>query len=170
MRTAGGGTGSTFVCGGALANGVNFSRMVRHMADDKLILNVDDDWKRQAQEEKRKLAEQEQKAKAVAPPAAGAAGGAAPAGEAEDGGAHTPFAGLVQTLLTQGLIYLGGMAGRGGRPTLNLDAARSAVDMLGALDEKTHGNLSVDEQQMLDTALYEVRNRFVSVASQMIGP
>ena len=42
------------------------------MADDsKFILNVDDDWKRQAQEEKRRLAEQEQKNKAPAQAAPG---------------------------------------------------------------------------------------------------
>ena len=31
------------------------------MAEDKLGLHVDTDWKKQAQEEKRKLAEQEEK-------------------------------------------------------------------------------------------------------------
>ena len=84
--------------------------------------------------------------------------------------ADSPFATLVQTLLTQSLVYLGGMGSRGGQPILNLDAAKRSVDMLGALDEKTKGNLSELEQKLLDTALYEARSRFVSVASQFIGP
>lgn len=140
------------------------------MADQNPILSVDDDWKRQAQEEKRRLAEQEQKAKAAAstplPPAAGPQITA----EQMDAAADTPFASLVQSLLTQSLVYLGGMASRTGQPMLNLDSARRAVDMLGSLDDKTKGNLSDLEQKILDTALYEARNRFVNVASQFIGP
>ncbi len=139
------------------------------MADDKFILNVDDDWKRQAQAEKKRLAEQEQKAKAPAPPPSPADSAAEITQEQLDE-ADTPFAGLVQSLLTQALVYLGGMASRSGQPVLNLDAARKAVDMLGVLEEKTKNNLSPIEQKLLDTALYEARNRFVSVASQYIGP
>lgn len=142
------------------------------MADDsKFILNVDDDWKRQAQEEKRRLAEQEQKAKAAAAPPPPAAEGAAPTITPEElEHADTPFATLVQTLLTQSLVYLGGMGSRGGQSMLNLDAAKRSLDMLGVLDDKCKGNLSDLEQKLLDTALYESRNRFVSVASQFIGP
>lgn len=155
-----------------LEPGHNIPTIANHMADQKFILNVDDDWKRQAQEEKRRLAEQEQKAKeAAAPPPAAATAATAPEITAEQlEAADSPFASLIQSLLTQSLVYLGGMAARGGQPMLNLDAARKAVDMLGSLDEKTKGNLSDLEQKLLDTALYETRNRFVSVASQFIGP
>lgn len=148
------------------------------MADDKkLILNVDDDWKRQAQEEKRKLAEQEARQKQAAAPApAPAATDSARAPEAPlseeelEAAGNTPFASLVQSLLTQTLVYLGSMGTRSGMPMMNLDSARKAVDMLGALDEKCKGNLNDLEQRLLDTALYEARNRFVSVASQLLGP
>src|SRR5687768_6652668 len=50
------------------------------MAEDRPSLQIDDDWKKQAQEEKRRLAEREQKAApapATAPPPGA---GAAPAG------------------------------------------------------------------------------------------
>ena len=142
------------------------------MADQKFILNVDDDWKKQAQEEKRRLAEQEQQAKvAAAPPApASPADHAAEVPQGHLDAADTPFATLVQTLLTQTLVYLGGMGARGGQQMLNLDTAKRSVDMLGAVDDKTKGNLSELEQKLLDTALYEARNRFVSVSSQYIGP
>ena len=144
------------------------------MADDKkFILNVDDDWKRQAQEEKRKLAEQEAKQKAVAAPAPTPAGPDAADALMEEELAeaeNSPFSSLVQSLLTQTLVYLGSMGTRNGMPMMNMDAARKAVDMLGVLDDKCKGNLTDLEQRLLDTALYEARNRFVSVASQMIGP
>jgi hypothetical protein len=143
------------------------------MADQKLILNVDDDWKRQAQEEKRKLAEQEaiQKQAASPSPVPVAPDGATAISEDElEAAGNAPFASLVQSLLTQTLVYLGSMGSRNGMPMMNLDSARKAVDMLGALDEKCKGNLNDLEQRLLDTALYEARNRFVSVASQMLGP
>ena len=140
------------------------------MADDKFILNVDDDWKRQAQEEKRRLVEEEQKNKPVEVAATSATDASL---DAEAGGIDddaSPFGTLVQTLVTQTMVYLGVMGSQRGTPMLNLEAARRSVDMLGSLDEKTHGNLSPDEQRMLDTALYQARNQFVSVASQYIGP
>lgn len=141
------------------------------MADEKFILNVDDDWKRQAQEEKRRLAEQEQRQKqeaaaAVEPPTLPGEVSAEAVAEEEE----SAFGALVHTLLTQTMIYLGAMGGRSGMPMVNLDAARKSVDMLGAVEEKSRGNLSPHEQAMLDTALYQARNQFVSVASQYIGP
>lgn len=150
------------------------------MADDKFILSVDDDWKKQAQAEKKRLAEQEQQQKQAAPAAApaGAGGSAAAAGAGRTGGrrgvpGETPeasFGGIVQSMLTQTLYFLGDLAGRGGQPMMNLDMARYQLDQMTILEEKTQGNLSAEEQQLLDSALYEGRNRFVAVASQMIGP
>lgn len=140
------------------------------MADQKFTLNVDDDWKRQAQEEKRRLAEQEAKNKeAAAPPPAAAAGTPAEAaGDAEAVDEASPFGGLVRTLLTQTLVYLG--AGQRQGMPMNLDAARRSLDFLGVLDDKSKGNLTPDEQKLVDTALYQARNQFVAVASQMLGP
>jgi hypothetical protein len=44
--------------------------------------------------------------------------------------------------------------------------AKHQIDILGILEEKTRGNLAEEEKQLLDTALYEARMRYVSVASQ----
>jgi len=153
------------------------------MADELSAgLHIDTDWKRQAQEEKRRLAEEEQKkaaAAAVAPaaisasPTAPAALGAAgrPGAAGRRGAREMPqasFASLVNSVMTQALFYLGELAPQGGEPMVNLDMARHQLDTLGVLEEKTRGNLSEDEQRVLDTALYETRNRFVSVATQYI--
>jgi len=144
------------------------------------FLHVDDDWKKQAQEEKRKLAEQEQERAAKAPlaapvaaaPVAGAAAeaGAATAARAR-GGREAPqanFAAIVQSLWTQAMLYLGELAPSGSEPMLNLDMARYQFDLLSILESKTKGNLNEEEQRLLDAALYETSSRFINVASQFI--
>jgi len=160
---------------------------------DEFSLSVDNDWKRQAQEEKRKLAEEQAKkaaeaaAAAAAPsitappppiaPAGGAsAGAAAPSakGGARRGGQRelpeASFTTLVSSLMTQALYYLGDMdpRGGGGGGPVNLDMAKHQIDTVSLLEEKTKGNLDEDEQKSLDLALYELRSRFVTVASQYI--
>mgnify|MGYP000939468866 CR=1 FL=1 len=145
-------------------------------------LHIDTDWKKQAQEEKRRLAEaearekQQKAAQAAAATPPGVTGGAAAAvgapGVAPEGGRQLPpasFATLVQSIVTQVLFYLGDLATRGGEPMLNLDLAKHHVDMLGVIEEKTRGNLTEEEKRLLDAALYEVRMRYVSVASQFIS-
>ena len=162
--------------------------------DEKPSLHIDTDWKKQAQEEKRRLQEEEQKRaaeRAAAPQsgigaaatagAAGAAGagpgvgGGAGSGEAgrrgraEAGGRAAPEANLsalINSLATQSLLSLGVVAPRGVEPEVNLDMAKFNIDLLGVLEEKTRGNLSADEQKLLDNVLYEVRSRYVAVASQ----
>lgn len=144
------------------------------MAEEKPSLHIDTDWKRQAQEEKKRLAEEEaRKAKesAAAPPAAPA--GAASPGRPGPAGARARgelppanFATLVQSMLTQILFYLGDLTTRGAEPSVNLDLAKHQIDILGVLEEKSRGNLTPEEKQLLDTALYETRMRYVSVASQ----
>jgi hypothetical protein len=162
------------------------------MAEEKPSLHIDTDWKKQAQEEKKKLAEQEEKRRATAPAAGAAVGvGAAGVGPApgpgagmgagpsagmrpgRGGGREMPeasFATMVQSIVTQVLFYLGDLAPRGGEPQLNLDMAKHHIDTLGVLEEKTKGNLTEEEQRMLDAALYETRMRYVGVASQFTGP
>jgi hypothetical protein len=76
------------------------------------------------------------------------------------------FSTLVQSILTQALFYLGDLTTRGAEPTVNLDMAKHQIDLLGILEDKTRGNLTADEQRVLDTVLYEARMRYVSVASQ----
>ena len=42
----------------------------------------------------------------------------------------------------------------------NLLAARQMIDILGLLEEKTRGNLSLEERQLLEQILYELRLRY----------
>ncbi|MEM8875439.1 MAG: DUF1844 domain-containing protein [Planctomycetota bacterium] len=135
------------------------------MADEKpSLIQIDDDWKAQAQAEKQKLAEAAKakdaaKAKTATPPPA-----ATPTEDAGDDG--TPFDQLVRTVLTQTMLYLGML--RTGRATTDYDAAKRQIDMLGVLKDKTAGNLTADETSNLDIALHEARSRYVSAVSQTI--
>jgi len=143
------------------------------MADDKPSLHIDTDWKKQAQEEKRRLVEEEQKKAAQAPPPPRSASPAqeGPVRGGRRGARELPpasFAALVNSLVTQALFYLGDLAPQGGEPVINLDMAKHQIDTLSILEEKTRGNLTEDEQRLLDTALYEGRMRYVQVAAQYV--
>ena len=43
----------------------------------------------------------------------------------------------------------------------NLEAAKQTIDILGMLQDKTKGNLSDDEERLLESLLYELRMRYV---------
>jgi hypothetical protein len=45
----------------------------------------------------------------------------------------------------------------------DIPAARHTIDMLAMLAEKTRGNLSVEEQRLIENSLTELRFRFVQV-------
>jgi Domain of unknown function (DUF1844) len=49
--------------------------------------------------------------------------------------------------------------------TPDLRGARHAIDMLAMLAEKTRGNLSYDEQRLLENSLTELRFRYVQAES-----
>jgi hypothetical protein len=142
------------------------------MADEQPSLQIDTDWKKQAQEEKRRLAEKAAEAKAAAPAAAATASSASPAAARRGGERETPPASmstLVQQMMTQALFYLGEIAYRGQPPMVDLDMARHQHDLLTMLEEKTANNLNDDERKMLDTALHEVRTRFIRNASEYLN-
>ena len=145
------------------------------MAEEKPSIHIDTDWKRQAQEEKKRLVEEEarkaRESAAAAPSAAPGAGPSSPRSAPAPGRARgelppASFPTLVQSILTQVLYYLGDLTTRGTEPNVNLDMAKHQIDILGVLEEKTRGNLTPEEKSLLDTALYETRMRYVSVASQ----
>ncbi|MGA2439399.1 MAG: DUF1844 domain-containing protein [Tepidisphaeraceae bacterium] len=145
------------------------------MAEEKPSIHIDTDWKRQAQEEKKRLVEEEaRKARESAAAAHSAASGAGPSSPRSAAAPGRPrgelppasFPTLVQSILTQVLYYLGDLTTRGSEPNVNLDMAKHQIDILGVLEEKTRGNLTPEEKSLLDTALYETRMRYVSVASQ----
>lgn len=81
-------------------------------------------------------------------------------------GQQIDFETVVLSISTSAMYQLGLVQDQAGR-TLPPDpgAARHTIDMLGVLQEKTQGNLSLQEQQLLDQVLYELRLAYVQVAS-----
>jgi hypothetical protein len=71
---------------------------------------------------------------------------------------------LMQTQIQLGLLKLG--EEEDGNQEPNLPLARHSIDMLGVLEEKTRGNLTVEEQRLLENGLTELRFRYVQVAEQ----
>lgn len=136
--------------------------------DDSPILHIDDDWKAQAQAEKAKLAEKEKAAKqqqAASNPAGG--------GEAEGPGGIPPadFLTLVNTIASQAFFSMGAMPDpQTGQRYTNLDLARHHIDSLGVIEEKTKGNLTEEEQQVLTSSLYELRSTYVQIANASRSP
>jgi hypothetical protein len=49
---------------------------------------------------------------------------------------------------------------------VDLLAAGQMIDILALLEEKTRGNLTPDEKELLETILYELRLRFVEAQQQ----
>jgi hypothetical protein len=47
------------------------------------------------------------------------------------------------------------------RRPVDLDAAQQLIEILAMLEEKTRGNLTPEERQLLEQLLYELRMRFV---------
>ncbi|MGO9010225.1 MAG: DUF1844 domain-containing protein [Bryobacteraceae bacterium] len=78
------------------------------------------------------------------------------------------FSFLVLSLRAQAEMQLGLMPfGEEDKPKPELDLARHTIDMMGVVSEKTKGNLSLEEQRLLENSLTELRFRFVQVSEEL---
>ncbi len=77
---------------------------------------------------------------------------------------------LVFSLKTQAEMQLG-LISFGEKPEPpNLDAASHAIDLLAMIADKTRGNLSLEEQRLIENSLTELRFRFVQVRAESEKP
>ena len=76
------------------------------------------------------------------------------------------FTAFVISLATTAAIHLGDLAdpATGERLTPNLEGATQMIEILSLLEEKTRGNLSIEERQVLEQVLYELRLRFLEAS------
>lgn len=81
------------------------------------------------------------------------------------------FEQLVMSLMTTAMFQMG-LAARPGEqpPPPDFQAAQETIDLLTALQEKTKGNLSMAETDMLTGGLYELRMAFVELTRRMGHP
>ena len=81
------------------------------------------------------------------------------------------FEHLVMSLLTSAMFQMG-LAARPGEPPPppDLAAAQETIDLLLVLQEKTKGNLTKQEEEILTGGLYELRLAFVDLNRRMGRP
>lgn len=77
------------------------------------------------------------------------------------------FEHLVQQLYVSAMIQMGAGAQEGQRPRVDILGARTTIDLLGVLAEKTKGNLTAAEDQTLQTVLFELRMAFLELTSMI---
>ncbi len=72
------------------------------------------------------------------------------------------FSGFILSLYSTGLVELGNVEDPStGKKIKNLELAQHTIDMIAMLEEKTRGNLTNDEENLLKTLLSELRLAYV---------
>jgi hypothetical protein len=76
------------------------------------------------------------------------------------------FTAFVLSLASTAAIHFGDLADpvSGERLQPNLEGAAQMIEILSLLDQKTRGNLTAEERQVLEQVLYELRMRFVEAS------
>jgi len=90
--------------------------------------------------------------------------------QSTSGAQHDPtavtFVGFVLSLAHTAAYHFGDVpdpvTGQSG--SANLAAAQQIIDILSLLEEKTRGNLTAEERQLLEQLLYELRMRYVEAS------
>jgi hypothetical protein len=73
------------------------------------------------------------------------------------------FTMLVNAMAQPALLYLGEIPHpTTGQPTLDLEGAHLQIDMLDLLRVKCRGNLTPQEESLLESVLYQLRMRYVA--------
>ncbi|MGC1463874.1 MAG: DUF1844 domain-containing protein [Terracidiphilus sp.] len=84
-------------------------------------------------------------------------------------GAQPPvgFEHLVQQFYVSAMIQMGAGTQEGQRPRVDILGARTTIDLMGVLADKTKGNLTEAEDRTLQTVLFEVRMAFLELTSMI---
>lgn len=86
-----------------------------------------------------------------------------PVGEAQASIPKLDFSTFVLSIVGSAYVHLGDAPNPDGSPGRDLDLARQDIDLLGLLAEKTKGNLSGEEERLLEQALYDLRLHWLEV-------
>jgi hypothetical protein len=76
------------------------------------------------------------------------------------------FTAFVLSLASTAAIHFGDLPdpASGATAEPNLDGAAQMIEILALLEQKTRGNLTSEERQVLEQVLYELRMRFVEAS------
>jgi hypothetical protein len=129
------------------------------MADDKKII-IDEDWKSQVQAEKEAAAKDK--------PADAPKSNASASVDLDDiPMPRASFELLLTMLATEALVALGQVPHPAtGQVQTHRNQAKYLIDMVEVLRNKTQGNLTPGEQQLIESLLHQLRLVFVETASQ----
>jgi hypothetical protein len=77
--------------------------------------------------------------------------------------AQVSFVAFVFSLASNAAVHFGDIPDpmTNERRPVDLDAAQQLIEILAMLEEKTRGNLTAEERQLLEQILYELRMRYV---------
>jgi hypothetical protein len=77
------------------------------------------------------------------------------------------FGTFVMSLASSVLVHLGELQHPDSEKTEpNLPLAKQTIDILGMLADKTRGNLTEEEQQLLTNLLYDLRMKYVAAKNR----
>jgi hypothetical protein len=79
---------------------------------------------------------------------------------------HLDFSTFVVSLSHSALVHMGDAQQPDGATEVDLALARQTIEILEILHEKTSGNLSGDEERLLDQVLADLRIRFEELSSK----
>jgi len=123
--------------------------------EEKKII-IDEDWKTKAQKEKEVLKAKEKVDKEPKESDAQEEQRPLPQGD---------FSSLISLLATQALFAMGLISTENDKePKKDLRLAKFHIDMLEALEQKTKGNLTEQEQKLLTSTLSQLRMGFVNAS------
>ena len=74
------------------------------------------------------------------------------------------FVAILFTYVHTALMYLGEVKDPDGNESENVEGARQMIDILEVMQQKTKGNLTKHEEQYLESALYDLRMRYMKKA------
>ena len=152
---------------------VEGNRNITEKQEEPKII-IDEDWKSQVQAEKEaaETAKNDAKSKtdetqADEPPKA-----QEPAVDEQPQPAGGPLpeaslAELVMPFASQAMMAMGQLPDpEQGHAVVRPDVARHYIDLVGLLQDKTKGNLTPEEENMMKSLLYELRMQYVNVSNQ----
>jgi hypothetical protein len=131
------------------------------MAEEKKLI-IDEDWKAQVEAEK----QQAQGAGAAKSAAAAPSGVAEPAEMKDMPMPPASLELLLSMLATEALVALGQVPHPAtGKTHVHRHQAKYLIDTIDVLREKTQGNLTPNEQQMIESLLHQLRMAFVATGT-----
>ena len=130
---------------------------------DEIKKKVDTDWKRQVEAERAKIVKEQQTQ--ASETSRSSTTEAPPIKETSQ---H--FVQLISGIATEAMMCLGVIPMPNGQTGVDLDHAQAVIDTLDALEKKTKGNLSQQEEELLKQALQELKMAFVKLSGKMKPP